>query len=44
VLDKFRPKLADLEVKKNIIIVPTDWKVDEKLLQAMVKARIAETK
>jgi uncharacterized protein YdhG (YjbR/CyaY superfamily) len=44
VLEKFRPKLADLEVKKNIILVPTDWKVDEKLLQAMVKARIAETK
>jgi uncharacterized protein YdhG (YjbR/CyaY superfamily) len=44
VLEKFRPKLADLEVKKNIILVPNDWKVDEKLLQAMVKARIAETK
>ena len=44
VLEKFRPKMADLDVKKKTISVPNDWKVDEKLLQAMVKARIAETK
>ena len=44
VLEKFRPKMADLDVKKKTIGVPNDWKVDEKLLQAMVKARIAETK
>jgi uncharacterized protein YdhG (YjbR/CyaY superfamily) len=36
--------MADLDVKKKTIGVPNDWKVDEKLLQAMVKARIAETK
>jgi uncharacterized protein YdhG (YjbR/CyaY superfamily) len=44
VLEKFRPKMADLDVKKKTISVPNDWKVDEKLLQAIVKARIAETK
>ena len=44
VLEKFRPKMADLDVKKKTIGLPNDWKVDEKLLQAMVKARIAETK
>ena len=44
VLEKFRSKMADLDVKKKTISVPNDWKVDEKLLQAMVKARIAETK
>ena len=44
VLEQFRTKMKDLDVKKNIFSVPNDWKVDEKLLQAIVKARIAETK
>jgi len=44
VLEKFRPKMTDLDVKKKTISVPNDWKVDEKLLQAMVKARIEETR
>lgn len=44
VLDKFRPKMLDLDVKKKTVGVPNDWKVDEKLLQAMVRARLAETK
>ena len=42
VLNQFRPKLADYKVNKKTIAVPNDWKVDEKLLQQMVKARLAE--
>jgi uncharacterized protein YdhG (YjbR/CyaY superfamily) len=44
VIEKFAPKIKDLDVKKKTIGVPNDWVVDEKLLQAMVKARLAETK
>ena len=44
VLEKFRPKMKDLDVKKKTIGVPNDWAVDEKLLQSMVKARLAEIK
>ena len=42
VLDKFRPKLTDYTVNKKTIAIPNDWDVDAKLLQAMVKARLAE--
>jgi uncharacterized protein YdhG (YjbR/CyaY superfamily) len=42
VLDQFRPKMKDLDVKKKIVSVPNDWDVDAKLLQAIVKACIAE--
>jgi len=42
VLNNFRPKLTDYTVNKHTIAVPNDWKVDEKLLQQMVKARLAE--
>ena len=42
VLDKFRPKLTEFTVNKKTIAVPNDWAVDAKLLQAMVKARLAE--
>ena len=42
VLNKFRPKLTDYTVNKKTIAVPNDWKVDEKLLQQMVKARLVE--
>ena len=42
VLDKFRPKLTEYRVTKKMIAVPNDWEVDIKLLQAMVKARLAE--
>jgi len=42
VLDKFRPKLTDFTVNKKTIAVPNDWAIDTKLLQAMVKARLAE--
>ncbi len=42
VLAKFAPKLKDFDVNKKTIGVPSDWKVDSKLLQAMVKARLNE--
>ena len=42
VLKKFTPKMLDLDVKKKTVGVPNDWKVDEKLLQAIVKAMLAE--
>ena len=44
VLEKFRPKMKDLDVKKKTIGVPNDWAVDAKLLQSIVKARLAELK
>ena len=44
VIKKFTPKLKDYNVTKKRIAVPSDWKVDEKLLQAMVKARFLEIK
>ena len=44
VLDAFRDRLAHLDLKKKTIGVPNDWKVEEKLILDMVKARIAETK
>jgi uncharacterized protein YdhG (YjbR/CyaY superfamily) len=42
VLDVFRPKLAEYKVNKKTIQIPSDWEVDSKLLQQMVKARLAE--
>ncbi|GDX24022.1 hypothetical protein LBMAG10_06870 [Actinomycetes bacterium] len=44
VIEEFTPKLKDYVVKKKTIGVPNDWKVDEKLLQAIVKARLLEIK
>ena len=44
VLETFRDQLEHLDLKKKTIGVPNDWKVEEKLILAMVKARIAETK
>ena len=42
VIERFAPKMKDLDVKKKTIGVPNDWDIDEKLLLAMVKARMAE--
>jgi uncharacterized protein YdhG (YjbR/CyaY superfamily) len=42
VLNKFRPKLSDFKVNKKTFVVPNNWKVDEKLLQQMVKETLAE--
>ena len=44
VLTKFTPKLAEFIVNKKTFAVPLDWKVDGALLQAIVKARLAELK
>jgi uncharacterized protein YdhG (YjbR/CyaY superfamily) len=44
VLDAFREKLAHLRVTKKTIAIPNDWVVEEKLILAMAKARIAETR
>jgi uncharacterized protein YdhG (YjbR/CyaY superfamily) len=44
VIDAFRPKLKDYTVNLKTIEVPVDWDVDAKLLQALVKARLAEIK
>ena len=44
VLDTFRDRLAHLTLNKKTIGVPNDWKVEEKLILDMVKARISETK
>ena len=42
VLDDFRPKLTEFKVNKKTIQIPSDWDVDAKLLQQMVKAVLAE--
>ena len=44
VLVAFADRLEHLDLKKKTIGVPNDWKVEEKLILDMVKARIAETK
>jgi len=44
VIADFAPKMPDLVVLKKTIGVPNDWEVDAKLILALVKARIAETK
>jgi len=42
VIDSFAPKMKELRVLKHSITIPNDWDIDEKLLLAMAKARIAE--
>ena len=42
VIDEFRPRLEGYEVNKKTIRVPSDWKVDKKLLTDMVGACLAE--
>lgn len=44
VLKSFMPKLKDYKVNKKTIQVPSDWQVDTKLLQDMVKATVSEIK
>ncbi|MFM6841468.1 MAG: DUF4287 domain-containing protein [Candidatus Planktophila sp.] len=41
VLKKYTPKFKDFKVNKKTIALPNDWKVDAKLLQAMMKDSIA---
>jgi uncharacterized protein YdhG (YjbR/CyaY superfamily) len=44
VLATFAQRLKHLDLKKKTIGIPNDWKVEEKLILDMVKARIGETK
>ena len=44
VIDAFTPKMKELRVLKHSITIPNDWEIDEKLLLAMAKARLAELK
>ena len=43
-IDALRPKLKDYKVNKKTIEVPSDWKVDEKLLLTIVKEGINQSK
>ena len=43
-IDSLRPKLKDYKVNKKTIEVPSDWKVDEKLLLSIVKESINNVK
>lgn len=42
VIDEFRPKLLDYKVNKKTIEIPSDWKVDARLLHQLVRARLSE--
>ena len=44
VIDKFGKKLAEYDVKKHTFAIPNDWKIDQKLILALVKARLDEIK
>lgn len=44
VLKKYTPKFSEYRVNKKTIALPNDWKVDEKLLQAMAKDSLAGLK
>ena len=44
VIEDFRERMSDLRVSKHTVAVPNDWKVDEKLILALVKARLNEVK
>jgi uncharacterized protein YdhG (YjbR/CyaY superfamily) len=44
VLDQFTDEMDDLRVSKHTVAVPNNWKVDEKLILKLVKARLAEIK
>lgn len=42
VIETFTPKLKGYRVLKHTITIPNDWEIDEKLLLALAKARLAE--
>jgi predicted protein tyrosine phosphatase len=42
VINRFAPKLKGYRVLKYTITIPNDWEIDEKLLLALAKARLAE--
>jgi uncharacterized protein YdhG (YjbR/CyaY superfamily) len=44
VMDKFDKQLAEYDVNKHTFAIPNDWKIDQKLILALVKARLDEIK
>ena len=44
VLDQFTDEMQDLRVTRHTVAVPNDWKINEKLILKLVKARLAEIK
>ena len=44
VIEDFRERMSNLRVSKHTVAIPNDWKVDEKLILALVKARLNEVK
>jgi uncharacterized protein YdhG (YjbR/CyaY superfamily) len=44
VLDQFIDEMEDLRVSKHTVAVPNDWKINEKLILKLVKARLAQIK
>ncbi len=44
VLDQFTDEMEDLRVTRHTVAVPNDWKINEKLILKLVKARLAEIK
>jgi uncharacterized protein YdhG (YjbR/CyaY superfamily) len=44
VIEDFRDEMSDLRVSKHTVAIPNDWKVNEKLILKLVKARLAEIK
>mgnify|MGYP003329751260 CR=1 FL=1 len=44
IMKDYRDQMPDLRVSKHTVAIPNDWKVDQKLILKLVKARIAEVK
>jgi uncharacterized protein YdhG (YjbR/CyaY superfamily) len=41
-LESVMKRYPDLKINKHTIQIPNDWKVDESLINRLVKARLAE--
>ena len=44
IIEAFKPKLSDFRVLKHTIALPSDWRVDARLIQSIATARLAELK
>lgn len=42
VIEDFREEMGELKVSKHTVAIPNDWKVDQKLILKLVRARLAE--
>lgn len=42
VMEDFKARLGDFVVWKNCFQIPVDWEIDRKLVQDLVRARLAE--